>query len=151
MKKSLNLCCISLLLVLISCQKEEPALLERTVQTLQEKILDQAIENVKEEPITVTAAFSVRSKGGVHDFFSEGDYWWPDPGNPTGPYIRRDGQSNPENFLAHRKALMRFSEIVVNLTSAFLITGDTHYVRQIKAHCNKWFVNDSSKMNPHLL
>ena len=33
-----------------------------------------------------------------HDYFSEGDYWWPDPKNPGGPYIRRDGFSNPANF-----------------------------------------------------
>src|SRR5688572_31437942 len=32
---------------------------------------------LNEAPITVTAAISPRSAGGKHDFFSEGDYWWP--------------------------------------------------------------------------
>src|SRR5512146_3253032 len=44
-----------------------------------------------DEPVTVTASHSPRSAGGEHDFFSEGDYWWPDPANPDGPYIQKDG------------------------------------------------------------
>ena len=32
---------------------------------------------------------SPRSAGGPHDFFSEGDYWWPDPEHPDGPYIQQ--------------------------------------------------------------
>src|SRR6185437_12604520 len=58
-------------------------------------------------PVTTTATRSDRSPGGRHDFFSEGDYWWPDPKNPGGPYIRRDGESNPQNFVAHREAMVR--------------------------------------------
>src|SRR5688572_4640300 len=64
---------------------------------------------LKEKPITITASFSARSAGGRHDFFSEGDYWWPDPANPDGPYIQRDGMTNPENFVEHRRAMMRLS------------------------------------------
>jgi hypothetical protein len=35
-------------------------------------------------------AYSPRSAGGEHDFFSEADYFWPDPANPAGPYIEKD-------------------------------------------------------------
>jgi hypothetical protein len=31
------------------------------------------------QPITITAETSSRSAGGKHDFFSEADYFWPDP------------------------------------------------------------------------
>ena len=55
-----------------------------------------------EAPVTVTASSSPRSAGGRHDYFSEADYWWPDPANPGGPYVQRDGQSNPDNFDDHR-------------------------------------------------
>src|SRR5215471_8093825 len=64
------------------------------------------------EPVTVTASSSPRSAGGKHDFFSEGDYWWPDPKNPDGPYIQRDGETNPANFVEHRRAMVRLSEHV---------------------------------------
>ena len=59
------------------------------------RVLRLASSYLKEPPITVTAAHSPRSAGGLHDFFSEGDYWWPDPKNPDGPYIQRDGMTNP--------------------------------------------------------
>src|SRR5918993_2483327 len=70
------------------------------------RVLAAANRYLKESPVTVTASRSARSAGGVHDYFSEGDYWWPDPKNPGGPYIQRDGMSNPDNFNDHRRALM---------------------------------------------
>ena len=63
---------------------------------------------LNDKPVTVTASHSPRSAGGLHDFFSEGDYWWPDPKNPDGPYIQRDGMTNPDNFVEHRKAADAF-------------------------------------------
>ena len=79
------------------------AAIERT------RVLKAANKYLGEAPVTVTAAGSPRSAGGKHDFFSEGDYWWPDPANPRGPYIQRDGMTNPDNFVEHRRAMIRFS------------------------------------------
>ena len=59
------------------------------------RVLAAADRYLKEAPITVTATRSPRSAGGLHDYFSEGDYWWPDPQNPDGPYIQRDGMTIP--------------------------------------------------------
>ena len=70
------------------------------------RVLKAADGYLSQPPRTVTAASSPRSAGGPHDFFSEGDYWWPDPANPNGPYVQRDGMTNPDNFVAHRQALM---------------------------------------------
>src|SRR5690242_1692835 len=76
------------------------------------RILDAATKYLSAQPITVTANHSPRSAGGLHDYFSQGDYWWPDPKHPGGPYIQRDGMSNPDNFNAHREAMVRLSLIV---------------------------------------
>ena len=73
------------------------------------RVLAAAQKYLAEPPITIIASSSPRSADGVHDFFSEGDYWWPDPQNPDAPYIQRDGMSNPDNFNDHRKYLMRLS------------------------------------------
>src|SRR5436309_127 len=70
------------------------------------RILRAAQQYMKEKPITLTQYSSPRSAGGKHDYFSEADYWWPDPKNPAGPYIQRDGESNPANFNDHRLALI---------------------------------------------
>lgn len=118
--------------------------------TLKKTVLEQAAWAMKQKPVTVTAASSARSAGGVHDFYSEGDYWWPDPANPDGPYIQKDGMTNPENFVAHRLAMIRFSKIIGALASAYKITGDKKYAKQAMVHLRAWFINEGSRMNPSL-
>src|SRR5660397_138612 len=86
----------------------------------QKYIIETATGYLDSLPVSVTAAVCERSAGNIHDFYSEGDYWWPDPENPDGPYIRKDGQTNPENFIAHRLAMIRLSQIVGMQTSAYL-------------------------------
>ena len=83
------------------------------------RILSAADEYLHIEPVTVTAIQCERSAGGLHDFYSEGDYWWPDPENPDGPYIRKDGISNPDNFSAHRRAMVNMSIWVPALVAAY--------------------------------
>ena len=117
---------------------------------LRKQILAEADWAMQQKPITVTASFSPRSAGGKHDFFSEADYFWPDPKNPDGPYINRDGESNPANFTEHRKAMIRFSEIIGALASAYKITGDPKYVRQAIIHLKAWFIDPETLMNPNL-
>lgn len=115
-----------------------------------ERTLQKAREYAQEKPITITAYPCPRSAGGIHDYFSEGDYWWPDPNNPTGPYIQRDGLSNPDNFIRHRQLLWRLSQIVPTLVVTYHYTHDQGYLDLALAHLNAWFVEESTRMNPHL-
>lgn len=115
------------------------------------RVLRQARSYLRELPITVTAARSPRSAGGLHDFFSEGDYWWPDPKNPDGPYIQRDGMSNPDNFVEHRKAMMRLSVQVPALAAAWRLTSDRRFADRAAMHLRAWFLDPKTLMNPHLL
>jgi hypothetical protein len=143
---------ITLLLLCISIQlSAQTTLFEKVERLLKTQIIAEANKNSTEKPITVTRFKSERSAGGRHDFFSEGDYWWPDPTNPTGPYIQKDGLTNPANFTAHRKAMIRFSQIVANQTSAYLITGRPKYAKQAIKHIRAWFVDTTTMMSPHLL
>jgi hypothetical protein len=114
------------------------------------RVIETADRYLKEPPITITASTSPRSAGGLHDFFSEGDYWWPDPQNPTGPYIQRDGMSNPDNFIDHRRYLMRLSVQVPALTAAWKVTKDPRYARQAVKHLRAWFIDSDTRMNPNL-
>ena len=115
------------------------------------RVIQLADKYASEKPITVTAESSPRSAGGIHDFYSEGDYWWPDPDNPDGPYIQRDGLTNPDNFTAHREAMIRFSQISGALASAYLVTKDDKYVTALAPHLRAWFIDEATKMNPNLL
>ncbi len=146
------------LFILISCSflfsqpmKAQPILFKKLGELLSKEILIKANEDLKSKPITVTSYQSERSAGGLHDFFSEADYWWPDALNPSGPYIQKDGQTNPANFSEHRLAMIRFSQMVGNLTSAYLLTNDNKYAIKAIQHCKAWFVDTATKMTPSLL
>jgi hypothetical protein len=115
-----------------------------------DRVLKAADAFLNDQPITITASHSPRSGGGLHDFFSEADYWWPDPKNPDGPYIQRDGMTNPDNFVEHRRAMVRMSIHVATLTAAYRISGEEKYAHKAIDHLRAWFVDDATRMNPNL-
>lgn len=102
-------------------------------------------------PRTLTSVRNPRSAGGPHDFSSEGDYWWPDPKKPGGPYIRRDGLTNPDNFTAHRSLMFALARDVGALTAAYDLTGDERFAAAAVRHLRVWFVDPATRMNPNLL
>ena len=143
--------------IIVSCfgqQKTAPAsvALENEIgETLRPSVIKKATWALQQQPITVTAAASPRSTGGKHDFFSEGDYWWPNPASADSPYIQRDGMTNPDNFVAHRHAMIRLSQVVGALASAYILTHDEKYITPALKHCRAWFVDTATMMNPNLL
>jgi hypothetical protein len=120
-------------------------------ETDRQRILTAAAKYASEAPLTITAFPAVRSAGGLHDFYSQADYFWPNPKDPNGPYINRDGQSNPENFDEHRKAMVRLSIQAPSLTAAWLLTGERRYALKACDHLRAWFVTPATRMNPNLL
>lgn len=90
------------------------------ITVLKEQTIIKAQKALREAPETVTASISPRSAGGRHDFYSEGDYWWPDPDHPDGPFVQRDGHTNPGNFVDHRRAMIRLSQVVGTMASAYI-------------------------------
>jgi hypothetical protein len=114
------------------------------------RVLRNGQKYLADKPESVTAAQSKRSAGGPHDFFSEGDYWWPDPKNPDGPYLQKDGMTNPDNFVDHRKFLMKLSVQMPALAAAWKLTKDRRYADHAAAHLRTWFVDDATRMNPNL-
>jgi hypothetical protein len=124
---------------------------EEVKETLRQQTLEKAEWALQQQPITVTAESSVRSAGSKHDFFSEGDYWWPNPVSVDSPYIQKDGMTNPDNFVAHRHAMIRLSQVVGALASAYKLTGDEKYIHPVLLHCKAWFVDTATMMNPSLL
>ncbi|MDL2255222.1 alginate lyase family protein [Parabacteroides sp. OttesenSCG-928-K15] len=138
--------------ILFACSCSGKTKLQKEVtHTLRTEILVRGKKALTDKPVTVTSFTALRSAGGIHDFYSEGDYWWPNPEDPEGPYIRRDGESNPDNFVAHRHAMIRFSQIVGDLTSAWMLTNDSIYAKQVIKHVHAWFIDPNTRMNPNLL
>ena len=123
---------LSALLFMTGCKdRGESAARELIAAPLRAEIIARAEADLDKEPVTITAFPAPESAGGPHDFFSEADYTWPNPDNPDGPYISRDGCSNPENFPDHRRALNGMCITVANLASAWLLTGEQKYADAI--------------------
>ena len=105
---------------------------------------------LSQQPQTITSYSSPRSPGGPHDFFSEADYFWPNPANPSGPYKEIDGKSNPDNFQAHRRAMIRLSLAMPALTAGYVLTKRKDYAKAAAAHLLAWFVTPETRMTPNL-
>ncbi len=117
-----------------------------------QRIFRLAEEALSTAPISITRFPAPLSAGGPHDFYSNGDYWWPDPNEPDGlPYVRRDGQSNPENFSAHRIALRNMRDAVAALAAAYALDGQEKYAEKAVALLKVFFLDEATRMDPSLL
>ena len=141
---------LELALLVSTARAASSGIRSQVTQTLQKSILREAAWAMQQTPVTITGSRNFRSAGGLHDFSSDADYWWPNPQSPDSPYIEKDGQTNPGNFVAHRLAMIRLSRIVGALASAYVLTGEEKYVRQALRHANAWFVDTATLMNPSL-
>lgn len=106
-------------------------------------------------PITIVKTASPLSPGNVNDYYSNGDYWWPNPATADGlPFVRRDGQSNPGNFNDHRLAVRALRDAVAALAGAALISkpgvATQQYLEKIAQLLAVFFVHPNTRMNPHL-
>jgi len=114
------------------------------------RVLPQAEAALTAAPVTIVSERNPRSAGGLHDFSSEADYWWPDPKNPHGPYVQRDGMSNPDNFVAHRHLMLSFARNTDALAAAFVLTHEERFARAAVKQLHAWFVDPATRMNPNL-
>ena len=90
--------------------------------------------------------------GDKHDYLSLAPYWWPNPNTPNGlPYIRRDGEVNPERD--QNSDRRRFDNLVRGVTTlalGYFFTGREDYGAHAARLLRAWFLGDATKMNPHL-
>jgi len=85
-----------------------------------------------------------------HDYYSEAPYWWPNPENPGGLYIRKDGLANPSRFLANKNALNSMCDAVFTLGTAAYLLEDSRYAQRATRVIQTWFINPKTRMNPSL-
>jgi hypothetical protein len=82
---------------------------------------------------------------------SFGPYWWPNPDTPDGlPYIRRDGEVNPQRDTLDNKPLRALLDAVKTLTLAAEAFQEKQYAERAALLLREWFIDDDTRMNPHL-
>ena len=104
------------------------------------------------EPMSVMDKSVTPPSGDRHDYMSQAPYWWPDPSKPDGkPYIRKDGERNPEiSKITDRDNLGRLGDTVTTLSLAYAYTGREEYAAHAARLVRVWFLDPATRMNPHL-
>ena len=109
-----------------------------------------AEQALKSGPWSVTHHRPSAVAVGWNDYFSEALYWWPDPQNPGGPYIRRDCYPNPNRFLANARDLKAMSEALLVLGYGAYVFDRIECGRHAAHVLATWFVDPATRMTPHL-
>ncbi len=110
---------------------------------------DQALAR---KPGSVLDKRTVPPSGDRRDYVSLAPYWWPDPANPGGAYVRRDGQVNPERETNRfdRSALGRLVSDTDALGLAYYYSGERKYADKAAALIRAWFLDPATGMNPNM-
>ena len=103
-------------------------------------------------PASVMDKRAAPPSGDRHDYVSLARYWWPDPADPEGPYVRRDGDTNPEieTNRFDRIALARMAREAETLALAYYYSGDTRYADGAARAIRTWFLDPATAMNPNM-
>jgi hypothetical protein len=127
---------------------------DETARQAFKKLVADADKALLVEPPSVTAKAKVPPSGDKHDYLSLAPYFWPDPSKPAGlPYLRKDGQVNPESRdeAANDTLRMRLlGKSVETLGLAYHLTKDERYAAHAARMLRVWFLAPETRMNPHL-
>jgi len=123
---------------------------EAWTQGAARRVRAEADRRIKDGPWSVTFDRPAGIFLQLQDYYSEAPYRWPDPADPGGPYILREGRLNPDRFTANRNALNAMSDAVFTLGAASYLFDDVRYGQRAAFILNAWFVNPKTRMNPDL-
>ena len=94
----------------------------------------------------------IAPSGNPHDYVSQAPYFWADPTKPDGkPYIRKDGERNPEIYRLHDDTqLNELCQDLRKLGFAYYFTGNDVYAQKAISQLKVFFVDTITRMNPNL-
>ncbi len=103
---------------------------------------------VKKSP-SVTDRRIRAASGDIHDYSSMGPYWWPNPNTENGlPYIRRDGEHNPDvKDTPNWGTLFTY---VNTLTLAAYYLDEPKYAEKAVDIIETWYLRLETRCNPNL-
>jgi len=90
--------------------------------------------------------------GNKHDYMSLAPYHWPNPNTKDGlPYVRRDGETNPEvKSFKDKEYLPELCNQVFTLAIASFYSNDKKYANHAVKLIRVWFLDSATRMNPNM-
>ena len=90
--------------------------------------------------------------GNKHEYLSLARYYWPDPSKPDGkPYIKKDGEKNPDNdLISDDKNFDDLVAAVHTLSWAYYFTDNEKYAAKATQLIRFWFLDTATMMLPNL-
>ena len=116
------------------------------------KLESDAQKAVNSGPFSVVTKETTPPSGDKHDYMSQAPYFWPNPKSSNGlPYIRRDGERNPEiNKISDHRSLDQMASAVETLALAYYFRGDEAYAEKATQLLHAFFLEPATLMNPNL-
>ncbi|AWW28858.1 hypothetical protein DN752_01215 [Echinicola strongylocentroti] len=117
------------------------------------RLIEKAESAIKHKGFSVVKKTGVPPSGDKHDYMTIGPYWWPNPSTSDGlPYIRRDGEINPEtrNDFTDYVEWQNFVRSLTILRDAFYFSENDVYAKKALVLIKTWFLDQETKMNPNL-
>lgn len=116
---------------------------------LAQNLKKKADELLHARALNVVARGLKSELGDEHDYMSMGPYWWPNPDTENGlPYIRKDGEINPETITEDTYGEM--TERVLMLALAAFLFENKNYAQKAEECLHVWHLNKETYMRPHL-
>jgi len=125
---------------------------DKAVLPALDKLLTDANSALTTETYSIVNKKITPPSGDKHDYMSQAPYFWPDPSKPDGlPYLRRDGERNPEiQKIGDHDVMDRMRGAVEALTLAYYFKGDERYAAKATELLRVFFLNSDTRMNPNL-
>jgi hypothetical protein len=127
-----------------------PAQADKLRTAATDVVRENAAAALKSGPWSVTTHRPPNVDAGPNDYYSEGPYWWPDPDDPKAPYIRKDGERNPDRFMGNRRDLGDMCSAVLALGMGAWMLNDKACGAHAARVLSMWFLDPKTRMNPNL-